>query len=150
MTEMPARIASPEQMRQAVADYVTAVHRAYLEALRSEAAALAATGEFTILAAAAGDLHLIATAQTLPRAEGRMVEMAGELGPLRWRLRFYDRVVAPTLASIATGSDADADVRRALGVDTWLYHLVASADAGLSPHNAFHAGVALATGEAGP
>lgn len=148
---MPSRIASPEQMRQAVADYIAAVHHAYLGATRSaETAALAAAGEFTVLAVAAGDLHLIATTQTLPPVKGRMVETAAERGPLRWRLRFYDQVVAPALASTATGADAGADVRRALGVDAWLYHLVASGDAGLSPHNAFHAGVALATGEARP
>jgi hypothetical protein len=154
MTEMPARIASPEQMRQAVADYVAAVHRAYLGATAglapevAEALPLRAAGNFAVLAVGAGDLHLIATEQELAPVHGREVETAGELGLLGWRLRFYDPVVVPELATITSGSgpDASGEVRRVLGLDTWLYHLVASPSAGLSPHNAVHAGAALAQG----
>jgi hypothetical protein len=153
---MPARIVSPEQMRQAVADYVTAVHRAYLAAtagLAPEAAKalpLRAAGEFSVLAVGAGGLHLIATARALPPIRGRVVETPGELGPLRWRLRFYDPVVVPELASLAgsAGADAGDEVRRTLGVESWLYHLVASPRAGLSAHNALHAGAALGQGHA--
>jgi hypothetical protein len=166
MTEMPARIVSPEQMRQAVADYVTAVHRAYLGATAglapevAEALPLRAAGEFSVLAVGAGSLHLIATARALPAiraalgpaeaASVRVVEAAGELGPLRWRLRFYDPVVVPELASLAGAAVADPcdEVRRTLGVESWLYHLVASPSAGLSPHNALHAGIALGHGHA--
>ncbi len=153
---MSARIASPEQMRQAVADYVTAVHRAYLGATAglapevAEALPLLSAGEFSVLAVGAGGLHLIATARALPPIRGRVVEAGGELGPLRWRLRFYDPVVVPELASLAGGAGADPgdEVRRTLGVETWLYHLVASPSAGLSPHNALHAGTALGHGHA--
>ncbi|MGH8971614.1 MAG: hypothetical protein ACRD0C_00210 [Acidimicrobiia bacterium] len=155
MPETPSKIGSPEQMRQAVADYVTAVHRAYLAAtagLAPELVAalpLPAAGEFSVLAVGAGNLHLIATAQAPAPAQGRVVEMDGAVGPLRWRLRFYDPVVVPALASVggaAVGPDAGDEVRRVLGVDVWLYHLVASPGAGLSPHNAAHAGAALAQG----
>jgi hypothetical protein len=151
---MTETIASPEQMRQAVADYVTAIHRAYLAStagLAPEAAKslpLPAAGEFSVLAVGVADLHLIATAQALAPVRGREVETCGELGPLRWRLRFYDPVVVPELASLSgpAGPGADEKVRRTLGLDTWLYHLVASPGAGLSSHNALHAGAALAHG----
>ena len=162
---MPARIASPEQMRRAVADYVTAVHRAYLGATAGlapevvDALPLPAAAEFSVLAVGAGNLHLIATAQAPALPEGalglatetslREVEMGGALGPLRWRLRFYDPVVVPALASVGgtlAGPDAGDEVRRVLGVGAFLYHLVASPGAGLSPHNAVHAGAALAQG----
>lgn len=156
MTEMPATIASPEEMRQAVADYVTAVHRAYLGATAGlapemgKALPLRAAGEFSVLAVGAGGLHLIATARPLPPIRGRVVEAKGELGPLRWRLRFYDPAVVPELASLAGGAVADSgdEVRRTLGVESWLYHLIASPSAGLSPHNALHAGTALGHGHA--
>ncbi len=150
---MSSRIASPEQMRQAVADYVTAVHRAYLVATAGlapevvNALPLPAAGEFSVLAVGAGGLHLIATARPLPPIRGRVVEVAGEFGPLRWQLRFYDPVVVPELALAGdSGADAGDEVRRTLGVESWLYHLVASPSAGLSPHNAVHAGAALARG----
>jgi hypothetical protein len=161
---MPTRIGSPEQMRQAVADYVTAVHRAYLGATAglaaeaAEALPLRATGEFSVLAVGAGGLHLIATARALPpiraalapseAASVRVEAAEGEVGPLRWRLRFYDPVVVPELVSLVGGADACDEVRRILGVESWLYHLVASPRAGLSPHNALHAGTALGHGHA--
>jgi hypothetical protein len=69
---------------------------------------------------------------------------------MRWRLRFYDRVVLPALGSHAAGPGPEAcdAVRLVLGLETWLYHLVASSRAGLSVHNAFHAGAALGEGHA--
>ncbi|MGH9005080.1 MAG: hypothetical protein ACRDYV_18310, partial [Acidimicrobiia bacterium] len=75
---MSSRIASPEQMRQAVADYVTAVHRAYLAVTAGlapevvNALPLPAAGEFSVLAVGAGGLHLIATARPLPPIRGRV------------------------------------------------------------------------------
>ncbi|MGH9036435.1 MAG: hypothetical protein ACRD0O_11785 [Acidimicrobiia bacterium] len=154
---MTRKIGSPAQMRQAVADYVTATHRAYLASAADLPPAVAgampllAGDGFSVLAVGAGDLHLIATHQSLPPARAGEVGLAGEVGGLRWRLCFYDSVVMPELGSLAPGVGpvTAEDVRRLLGVETWLYHLVASPRAGLSAHNALHAGVALAQGHAG-
>lgn len=153
---MTRKIASPEQMRQAVADYVTAAHRAYVASAADLPPAVAAAmpllvGDgFSVLAVGAGDLHLIATDDSLPPARGGEVAVPGEVGGLRWQLCFYDAVVLPELGSLAPGLGAVTaeQVRRLLGVETWLYHLVASPRAGLSTHNALHAGVALAQGHA--
>jgi hypothetical protein len=153
---MSREISGPEQMRQAVADYVTAAHRAYLTSTATLPPALAgglpllAGDRFSVLAVGAGDLHLIATRQSLPPLHGPEVEMDGEVDGLRWRLRFYDPVVLPELGllQMAPGSSAGEEVRRVLGIRTWLYHLVASPTSGLTPHHAGHAGVALANGHA--
>jgi hypothetical protein len=161
---MTEKIASPEQMRQAVADYVAAVHRAYLASTVDLPPAVVAALPllagprrvgggplgFSVLAVGAGDLHLLATHESLPPARAGEVAVPGEVGGLRWRLSFYDSVVLPELGSLAPGlgSVTAEEVRRLLGVGTWLYHLVASPTAGLSAHNAFHAGVALAHGHA--
>jgi hypothetical protein len=153
---MTTTIRNPEQMRQAVGGYVAAVHRAYvtataqLEPAVARALPLRAAGEFTVLAVAAGDLHLIATSQALPPARGPEVEAGDEVGGLRWRLRFYDAVVLPELGSLASGPGAEASeaVRRVLGLESWIYHLMAAPRPGLSVHNAFHAGNALAEGHA--
>lgn len=153
---MTRKIGSPAQMRQAVADYVTATHRAYLTSAADLPPAVAgampllAGDGFSVLAVGAGDLHLIATHQSLPPARAGEVDLAGEVGGLRWRLCFYDSVVMPELGSLAPGVGpvTAEDVRRLLGVESWLYHLVASPRAGLSAHNALHAGVALVQGHA--
>lgn len=153
---MTATIRTPDEMRQAVAGYVAAVHRAYAAATAdlspavSRALPLRAAGEFAVVAVAAGDLHLIATSDPLPAARGPEVEVSDDVGGMRWRLRFYDRVVLPALASLAAGPEPETGdaVRLVLGLETWLYHLVASPRAGLSVHNAFHAGNALGEGHA--
>ena len=150
---MATTIRNPEEMRQAVGGYVAAVHRAYVTATQLDPAVaralpLRAAGEFTVLAVAAGDLHLIATSQALPPARGPEVEAGDDVSGLRWRLRFYDAVVLPELGSVASGPEGTEAVRRVLGVESWLYHLVASPRPGLSVHNAFHAGSALAEGHA--
>jgi hypothetical protein len=153
---MTEKIASPEQMRQAVADYVTAIHRAYLASTADVPPAvvgalpLLAGDGFSVLAVAAGDLHLIATHQSPPPVLAGELEVPGEVGGLRWQLRFFDPVVLPELRSL-TGGPGPApseEIRCLLGVRAWLYHLVASPRAGLSAHNALHAGVALARGHA--
>lgn len=150
-------MSSPEGMRQAVADYVATIHRAYLSAAAQLDPAVArslplrAGGEFSVLAVGAGDLHLIATSQELPPVQGVEVEANDDVGGLRWRIRFYDPVVLPALGALTGGvQDASAGdkVRQALGLTHWLYHLTASPSAGLSVHNAFHAGAALAEGHA--
>lgn len=143
-------------MRQAVADYVATVHRAYLSATAqlephvARALPLRTAGEFSVLAVGAGDLHLIATSQDLPPVSGPEVEASDDVGGLRWRLRFYDPVVLPALGALADGTapGTSDEIRRLLGLTRWLYHLVASPRAGLSAHNAFHAGAALAEGHA--
>ena len=145
---MREEISRPEQMRQAVAGYVTAAHRAYAAAA-SPPGALLRGDPFSVLAVAAGDLHLIATRQPLPAPDARVVEIEGEADGLRWRLRFYDVVVVPDLGRVARGPDALAEVRRVLRIDTWLYHLVAP-PARLTPHHARHTGLALAGSKATP
>jgi hypothetical protein len=158
---MSTKISGPEEMRQAVADYVTAVHRAYLTSTATLPPAVAgglpllAGAAFSVLAVGAGDLHLIATRHSLPPLQGPEVEWEGAVDGLCWRLRFYDPVVLPELGLLQArpgpaGSDGDAgeEVRRVLGIRTWLYHLVASKASGLTPHHASHAGVALANGHA--
>jgi hypothetical protein len=161
---MDAEISGPEEMRQAVADYVTAVHRAYLTSTATLPPAVAgalpllAGDSFSVLAVGAGDLHLIATRHSLPPLRGPEVEWEGAVDGLCWRLRFYDPVVLPelgllharpgTACSRPSDGDAGEEVRQVLGIRTWLYHLVASPASGLTPHHAGHAGVALANGHA--
>ena len=158
---MDAEISGPEEMRQAVADYVTAVHRAYLASTATLPPAVAgalpllAGDSFSVLAVGAGDLHLIATRHSLPPLRGPEVEWEGAVDGLCWRLRFYDPVVLPALGllqarAVTAAGDGDAgeEVRQVLGIRTWLYHLVASPASGLTPHHAGHAGVALANGHA--
>src|SRR5439155_5314804 len=135
------------------ADYVTAVHRAYLTLTATLPPAVAgalpllAGDSFSVLAVAAGDLHLIATRHSLPPLRGPEVEWDGAVDGLCWRLRFYDPVVLPALGLLHAGpgpagghGDAGEEVRQVLGIRTWLYHLVASPASGLTPHHAGHAG----------
>lgn len=136
-------------MRQAVGDYVTAAHRAYLAqatllppALQG-ALPLLAGGPFTVAAAGAGDLHVVATRQAFGPPRGPEVEVPQELPPLRWSLRFYDPVVLPELGLLAAADGPEA-VRTALGIRIWLYHLVVQPGSELGEHHAGHAGTALA------
>jgi hypothetical protein len=145
---MPEEISRSEQMRQAVADYVAAAHRAYAAAAAPPGALLSGD-PFSVLAVAAGDLHLIATRQPLPGLDVPAADVDGEADGLRWRLGFYDAAIVPDLRRVAPGPDAAADVRRVLGIATWLYHLVAS-PARLSAHHARHMGLALAGAGASP
>lgn len=140
----------PERMRQAVAGYVAAAHRAYLTQAQLLPPAqqgslpLLAGGAFWVAAAGVRDLHVIATRQPLGPPRGQEVEVDGSLPPLRWSLRFYDPVVLPELGFVTeTGAAACDAVRRVLGVRTWLYHLVVQPGAELGEHHAGHAGTAL-------
>jgi hypothetical protein len=141
-------ISRPEQIRQAVADYVAAAHRAYAAAV-SPPSGLLRGDPFSVLAVAAGDLHLIATRQALPVCDVPAVEIDGAADGLRWQLWFYDAGLVPDLAKVMPGPDSPAEVRRVLGITTWLYHLVAS-PARLSAHHARHMGLALAGAGASP
>ncbi len=140
----------PEDMRQAMADYVRTVHQAYLSAAVGHPPAVRGRmalfdGDFTVLAVGVQNLHVLATRQPLPPPTGQEVEIEDELGDLRWKLRFYDPVVLPALGMIdERNGPAGELVRRALGVTTYLYHLIVQPGAQLTGHHAGHAGAGLA------
>ena len=143
----------PEGMRAAVADYVTALHRAYLAqadtfppAVRG-AMPLLAGGPLTVAAVGTRNLHLIGTREALGPLRGQEVALDGELPGLTWTLRFYDPVVTPALGLLdERDGPAFAEVRHALGVTTTAYHVVAQPGSGLTPHHAGHVGSGLAAG----
>jgi len=137
-----AEISGPEHIRLAVGEYVAAAHRAYAAAVAPPGGLLRGD-PFAVLAVAAGDLHLIATRQTLPAPAVGEVVIEGEADGLRWQVRFYDAGLVPDLGRVPPGPDSAAEVRRVLGITTWLYHLVAS-PARMNEHHARHTGLALA------
>jgi len=120
-------MSSPETMRAAVADYVTALHRAYLAqadtfapAVRGAMPLLAGGPPITVAAVGVRNLHVLATREGLGPLRGQEVEVPGTLDGLAWTLRFYDPVVVPALAphdhgvaEAAAGLDPDA-IRKAL------------------------------------
>jgi len=147
----------PERMRAAVADYVTALHGAYLA--QAETFPPAVRGAMPLLtggprgsrlhvaAVGARNLHLLATREGLGPLRGQEVAVDGSLPGLDWTLRFYDPVVAPALGLISEDDGpAYAEVRSALGVTTVVYHVVAQPGSGLTPHHAGHVGAGLAAG----
>lgn len=143
--------AGPEAMRRRLADYVHALHRAYLTQLDllapAERAAmpLAARSGVTVAVAAARDLHLVATTDPLPAPRGPEVELTDEYAGVHWAVRFFDASILPELGLVgASGQDDPAAVRRVLGVADVVYHLSVSPGGGLGAHHAQHAGVALA------
>jgi hypothetical protein len=143
----------PERMRTAVAEYVHALHRAYLAqadtfppAVRG-ALPLLAGGHLHVAAVGARNLHLLATREGLGPLRGQEVSVPGTLPGLDWDLRFYDPVVAPDLGLISeSDGPAYAEVRHALGITTVVYHIVAQPGSGLTPHHAGHVGSGLAAG----
>ena len=143
--------ATPEQMRAAMADYVAALHRAYLDQAahlppgeRAELP-LVAAGTFTVVAVGTRHLHVLATTAPLPRPIGQEVEIEGEDRGLTWTLRFFDPVLVPELAAIDESAGPDAlAVRRAVGVADVVYHVSLAPGGGLSAHHAQHAGTGLA------
>jgi hypothetical protein len=142
---------SPEAMRGAMADYVRAVHQAYLDAARTLPPAeqarlpLIAAGDVTVLAVGARNLHVIATTEALPPPEGPEVELADALGPITWRLRFFDPVIVPALGLVDETAEAQPQlIREVLGVRTVAYHLSVPPGGGLTGHHALHAGTGLA------
>jgi len=141
----------PEAMRSAMAEYVAAVHRAYLEAAATLTPAdrgrlpLVRSSPFTVVAVGARNLHVIGTSDHLPAVTGPEVEVFGEEGDLRWHLRFYDPVVQPAIGLIDEGdAPQPAQVRSALGISGVVYHLTVPPGGGLSAHHALHAGTGLA------
>lgn len=150
MEESNDRAARPEDMRRAMADYVRTVHQAYLSqallhppAVQGRMPLLA--GPFTVVAAGVRNLHVIATREPFAAPRGAEVALDEQLAPLSWTLRFFDPVVLPPLGlideSAAPGGD---EVRRTLGIATYLYHLIVQPGAQLTGHHAGHAGSGLA------
>lgn len=142
---------TPESMRQAMAGYVHAVHQAYLDAAMGLPPAeqarlpLLAAGEVTVLAVGARNLHVIATTEALPAPQGQEVELADTLGPLTWRLRFFDPVIVPALGLVDESAEPQPQrIRDVLGVRTVAYHLSVPPGGGLTAHHALHAGTGLA------
>jgi len=143
----------PEAMREAVAGYVQEIHRAYVDQAATFSPGvrgrmpLTSAGRITVAAVAARNLHLLATVEGLGPLQGPEVAMEAAYAGLSWELRFFDPVVLPDLGLLEE-RDAPAfeEVKRALGVGTVLYHVVAQPGAGLSGHQATHVGTGLANG----
>lgn len=143
----------PEAMRAAVAGYVQEIHRAYVDQAATFSPGvrgrmpLMSAGRVTVAAAAARNLHLLATVEQLGPLTGPEVAIDADYGGLAWSLRFYDPVVLPDLGLLDERDEpAFEEVKRALGVGTVIYHVVAQPGAGLSGHHATHVGTGLANG----
>lgn len=143
--------AAAEAMRAAMADYIAAVHRAYLEATIALSPGergrlpLIRAGEFTVAAVGARNLHVIGTQDGLPAPAGPEVALGGEEGDLRWTVRFFDPVVLPALGLIDDTAPGSAErIRDLLGLSGIVYHLTVPPGGGLSAHHALHAGTGLA------
>lgn len=151
MAEGPRTLDGPEQMRSAMADYVRALHRAYLDAGASlppgDRARLPLLQAQSLTVAAVGTryLHVIGTTDALPAPVGPEIGIADRIDDIDWTLRFFDPVVAPGLGLIdETESPASDQVRHTLGIRTVVYHLTVPPGSGLTPHHALHAGTGLA------
>lgn len=142
----------PEQMRAAVADYIREVHAAYLRTIASHPAAvqgrmpLLAPEPLSVAAIGARHLHLVATRERLgDAARGTIASVAGEVGPIRWTVHFYDPSVVPALGLIDERDEpASGAVREAIGIRTHVYHVTLRPPADLAPHHAGHTGAGLA------
>lgn len=146
---------SPEQMRAAMADYVRAVHQAYLDAADALPPAdrarlpLFTDEPFTVVAAGTRYLHVLGTTEQLPAPAGPEVSIEDSLDDLHWTLRFFDPVVSPGLGLIDETENAQPQqVRETLGVRSVLYHLSVPPGGGLTAHHAQHAGTGLAHSQA--
>jgi hypothetical protein len=147
----PAAERGPEAMRSAMADYVSSVHRAYLEASASlppgERARLplVAAGNFTVAAVGTRYLHVVATTDALPAPTGPEVSLDCHEGDLAWRLRFFDPVVLPDLGLLDESQAPQPQrIREILGLAGVVYHLTVPPGGGLTPHHALHSGTGLA------
>ncbi len=138
-----------------MADFVAAVHEAYLVQARllppAEQARLPLlrAARLTVAAAGARNLHVVASEERFPAPVGPEVELTGEADGLTWSLRFFDPVVLPALGLVTeSAGPAPEEVRRLLGLRTYLYHLVVEPGSQLTPHHATHAGTGLASAHA--
>lgn len=143
--------ASPEQMRAAMAEYVKAVHQAYLDAADAlppgdrARLPLFSPEPFTVVVAGTRYLHVLGTTDSLPAPTGQEVSVEDQCSDLRWTLRFYDPVVSPGLGLIDESQEpAPQLVRETLGIRSVLYHLSVPPGGGLTAHHAQHAGTGLA------
>lgn len=150
MSDASARRAAARDLRQALADYVKAVHSAYLSAARERGAnvdALPLAGEpFTVAVVAADQLHLVATRDPLPEVQSHERPVDDEVGPVRWQVRFLDTTVVPELGDAA--ADVQTDVLDLMGVSDPLYHLLVRTTGSLDSHQAMHAGTGLGNAHA--
>jgi hypothetical protein len=147
----PDMSADPGQLRDAMAQFVAALHGAYLDQARhlpvgeQGALPLTRTDSLTVLAVGVRHLHVLATTSPLPAPQGQEVELHDSLPGLAWTLRFFDPIVAPGLGGIDESEAAQpVAVRQVLGVPDVVYHLSVSPGGGLTPHHAQHAGTGLA------
>lgn len=148
----PRAVAGPDQMRDAVADYVREAHQAYVRAALLQSPAVQGrlpllNGEpLTVAAIGTRYLHVVATREKLgPGAHGQIAWVDGAVGPISWRLHFFDPVVVPSLGLIdETDGPAFAAARDAIGIRTHVYHLTLRPPADLDGHHAGHTGAGLA------
>ncbi len=133
-------------LRDALAAYVAAVHRSWLDTVRDGGADPATlplgTGPFVVVVAAARELHVLATRDPLPPVAPHEQPVDAHLDGLDWQVRFLDPTVVPELADAARPDGPP--VREVLALDTVLYHLAVSVDGSLTGHQAVHAGGGLA------
>lgn len=150
MEESSVRGRGPEDMRRAMAEYVRTVHQAYLSQASLHPPAVQGrmpllSGPFTVVAAGVRNLHVVATRESFAPPQGAEVALEEQLEPLAWMLRFYDPVVLPPLGLIdESAAPAGDQVRGALGIRAYLYHLIVQPGAQLTGHHAGHAGSGLA------
>ncbi len=156
MNGPPAEPGSPERLRQAMAEFVTEVHRAYRDEMRSMPPAvqgrlpLVRGRPFQVAAVGVRNLHVVATTEPLGAPGDGQVEVRGSVPPIEWTLRFYDVTVLPALGSLDESENpAVTGVRRALGISTWIYHLMVEPGSSLDGHRAMHVGTGLANSHAG-
>lgn|SRR5450755_1535422 len=142
--------ATPDQMRQAAAQFIAAVHASYLgesAAMPPAAGArlpLLSAGRFSVAAVGTRYLHVVASAEDLAPLGPGEVSIEDSRAPLSWVTRFYDPVVLPRLGELdEAAGPAIADVRRALGLRTVLYHFTIAIGSTLDPHRAGHVGARL-------
>ena len=108
---------------------------------------LLTAGPITVAAVAARNLHLLATTEALGPLTGRRSRWTRSTAGSRGACASSTRSCCPT-SGCSTSSDEPAfdEVKRALGVGTVIYHVVAQPGAGLSGHHATHVGTGLANG----
>ncbi len=147
---IPVSRPRPEDIRAAMADYVSNVHCAYVRVALTYPPAVQGglpllAGPFTVVAAGARNLHVIATGDRLAAPRGPEVSADFEQDGMAWTLRFLDPVVLPSLGTAETGDRPDpGSVRRVVGIGSHHYHLVVRPGSDLTPHHATHAGTGLA------
>lgn len=146
----------PQRMREVVAEYVSAVHAAYVRQAQSLSPAAQARmpllqdAPLEVAAVGVRHLHVVATRERLADGQrGTAAKMEGSAGPCRWTISFYDPIIIPPLGVLdETAGPAFDDVRRLLGIGTHIYHLTLSPSAVLSAHHAQHTGTGLANAHA--